>query len=788
MDASVTSGTRREYSRLAFLGWVGFALLFAYAVLVGGNLAGTALTTFRVFALALIVSALVVWALLAWRDPWWRPRTAIWPALVVPLAAFTLAILASPFPRLGLDYLPWFVLLIALYLLLQRVAASDMARRQIGALMMALSLGVSGLYVALVFGHWMEWWQLIGRFSVPMLRPAYTQTLIGGPTIMAPVIVLLWVSAITGIGTSTRGRRVLVVVSSLLALVAVILSGTRGAWLGLAAGLFVVGLALVVQQRARLRALVPTRRAYGFGLGLLVLGVGVLVVLGPLVLERLTSTGDGGRVYYLETALRMFRAAPLLGQGPGNWAARRLSFSEAGEPDIYVPHPHNVYALTLAESGVVGIAAGAVALLAVAWLVLTGLRSGDPWRLRWSLASLFVLVYLAVASLVDSFANLPVVIILAAVPFAFLDAASPSGITDRFAPKGTLAARRRIAQAFTLAVFAIALAAIVGLVRIESISFEHDRAVNAIEQGDYQTAYEHASVAVGSDPAMVPYQVTYGLASAATDDLASAAKAFERAAATDDLPQSWIDLAHVRERAAAPTAEVGDAIEQGLRVGSQHPSVAIAAAELYARIGRVADAQETLTNLFVQVPSLVADPAWPEHALFGDIYPAAVRDAVERADDPWELLLMLGDEAGATRAAGSGQNPLRETVTAAWFGDLAALETLRGAVLQAPTDQWRSNWAARVFARQGDHETATQMRRLTAFTYEGRGGPPGYEMRLAISGERGPAGAVPVAAIYGANDYRRFTPAELLVPGLPIVVPVDLSDPAATEPVDAEPH
>ena len=78
--------------------------------------------------------------------------------------------------------------------------------------------------------------------------------------------------------------------------------------------------------------------------------------------------------HYFTVALRMFSEAPLLGTGPGTWAVQRAAYTEPSEFDCYIPHAHDVYLQTLAELGIVGLLAGALALPAVAWLILRGLR------------------------------------------------------------------------------------------------------------------------------------------------------------------------------------------------------------------------------------------------------------------------------------------------------------------------------------------------------------------------------------------------------------------------------
>ena len=44
----------------------------------------------------------------------------------------------------------------------------------------------------------------------------------------------------------------------------------------------------------------------------------------PGILARFETGGDGGRPVYYAVALRMFADSPLLGLGPGTWAARRV--------------------------------------------------------------------------------------------------------------------------------------------------------------------------------------------------------------------------------------------------------------------------------------------------------------------------------------------------------------------------------------------------------------------------------------------------------------------------------
>ncbi len=555
---------------------------------------------------------------------------------------------------MAVDYLAWATLLIALYLLLVRVLALAYVRERIGSLMAMLGLVVSVAYIGLVAARWLQWWDLIGRFEPPMLRPAYAGLFVGGPTVVPVVVVLLMASAFAGLGLGTRGRRIALGVLAVTSMCAVFLSGTRGSWLALAVAVAVLGVGAAIVNRGRLLGLVGERRTK---IGLASAGAALAIVgmvMAPALLTRLESSGDGGRAYYVATAQRMFVDAPLLGHGPGTWPVLRIAYSEPGEPDIYVPHPHNTYALTLAETGLMGMAAGAIALISVLWLAGTGLRGDDSVRRRWSVATIFVLIYLGVASIFDSYANLPVVLLLAALPVAVLDATSPRGITDRLWTMQE-ATRRRVGDIVAVATFAAVLLAGVALGRIESLATSHQSAVAAIEEGDWDTALPAAETAVAGDPEMIPYQVTYGIAAAANGEWEQAAAAFEVAAEADDLPESWLNLAQARLESGQPRASVIAAIDRANRLRDDDPFVLLGTAVLYDRMDMDAEATETLTRLLTTNPSLVGDDVWTEDPTFASRFSEVYEAALRIAPAPWRLPMLAGDLDLARRlAADSG--------------------------------------------------------------------------------------------------------------------------------------
>jgi O-antigen ligase len=155
---------------------------------------------------------------------------------------------------------------------------------------------------------------------------------------------------------------------SLIALVlfwAVITTLSRGAWIGLAAGVLVMVLALGKRAKAAIVTLVVGALAF--------VGLGSVGALPPAVSERfdlltsqlsvfdprgITPNPDNyaviERMVHWQVAGNMFLSSPWTGVGIGNFNARFDEFGIQGWP-YSRGHAHNYYLNTLAETGVVGL-------------------------------------------------------------------------------------------------------------------------------------------------------------------------------------------------------------------------------------------------------------------------------------------------------------------------------------------------------------------------------------------------------------------------------------------------
>jgi tetratricopeptide (TPR) repeat protein len=455
----------------------------------------------------------------------------------------------------------------------------------------------------------------------------------------------------------------------------------------------------------------------------------------------------------------MWSEAPALGTGPGSWVAQRVEYTQAGEPDFYIPHAHNVYAQTLAEFGVAGLLAGVVVLLNVGWLLRNGLGDREASRRRMAWAALFVVAYFAAHHLFDFYPSMPAALFAFAVPIAWLDATAQR---QAVAPPRVPVRMRAFGQ---VAMAGALIAALAFLFRSEAMAVRVNDAVIAANRGDWARARELAVPAVAGDADIPAYQLTLGLALAHTGELDLAAEALRRAAMADGLPDSWLNLAAVEAERERPD-EATAALREALRLGVQRPGIALAAGDLALRIGEKSLAQDAFTEAIRRAPTLAGDAWWSRDESQASLFSAVV-DAAMAAEPP-TTGLVIALEAGrfdqATAIAGGLAEPGRavyEDLIAAWQGDDAALGRLvarcEGEPVGGPVSQ-----AALVLGHL-HHPDAARLRDWADIINAGTD-PRAYEVRVLEPADFGKAFSV--ASFYGHYTYRRPTPWDLLAPSL----------------------
>lgn len=757
------------------IAWPLVALLAAYYLFWGGTFPATYYAEFRVWALIPAFAVVAIWVVVAVRSPAWRPHTALSAAFLGAAAAFLICSATSRYPRLSVEYLALAILLAALYLILQRLMASDFFRPRMVGVAAVATLVVALAYVAVVAARWITWWGLVGRFTAPPLRPFFEGLALGNPGAVLTATVLLSAPAVAHLAGGGRAARVGAIAMAAVVAVAAILSGSRAGWLAI--GVAIVGTGglwlAAPDRRATLLALSRSRTARILAPPVLVVGLAAAILAGPGLLLRATSGGDGARPVYYATAIRMFESSPIVGTGPGTWAPQRIAYTQPGETDYYVPHAHNIYLQTLAEFGLVGVAAGLLVAVALGRLLLGAVRDPNVARRRMGWAALFATVFFGAIQLLDSYANSPAILFAFAIPIAWLDATAPpravAALHRLRLPSPGLGRRAAAGRIAGLAGIAVILASATYLAWSERGAVLMSEGTDLANDSRDSEALGPLTEAVRLDNAMPPYHFALGLVLANTGDLGAAERELATSAAADGLPEAWLDLAAVRVR-LGQVGPANEALAQALRLGVQQAGVVMGAGAVNLELGQVDGAVSTFAQALLLSPTLAGDPWWTADPARAAIWPRIYELAFSEAPAGTRFVMALetGDLTGAATAITAMDDAELQTtstlVMRAWTGDADALAQLQTRARQRPLDQTVVNWCALLLRRSGADDAAASYS-VWAATVNALSTSDGYEVRVTSDPNAAPAGISTL--FYGQYTYRRPVPGHQLVNWLP---------------------
>ncbi|MGE5290668.1 MAG: O-antigen ligase family protein [Micromonosporaceae bacterium] len=693
------------------------ASLLASLALFGGYLV-LADWRYRLAGDVIAAAVLLVWLVLAARDTTFLPSTRLMPAVVACLLAFCISTLASANVRLSAEMLGYAVLLVLLYMLLVRLMTDAFWRPRFGTLIVVLTLVIGSVYMGVTLLSWVQWWDLVGRITMPPLRPAYGGLAYGSPNVVAALLLTLGATASAVLGWSTRLRRISAGVLVALVGSAVAVTGSRGAWLGAVVGIVTLASAwvMVASNRRRLTAAVsrvPPRLRLGIAL---LLSFAAVVVFFALR-SRLSLADYGLRQTFFEVSLGMFQSSPITGIGPGMWPVKRALFTSQTGVDFWNPHAQSVYLQTIAEFGAVGVVAAFIVVSCLVWVVRDGIRSPSPERRRVGYATLFVLAAMATQQTVDFLANVPALLVALALPVAWLDATASEPPWARIVGRWRLPARP-VALAMASAVLVVAA----GLIRIESVAATASRGIALGESGDWASALPALELAARADPDVPIYWFRLGLAAANTGQHALAREAFARSTEMDGLAVAWMDLA-AEDLAAGDSASARSHVIQGERLGWQDAAAMVAAADVRHRLGDREMAVRDAGYAIQDAPSLASDAAgWAmilpgipvdelvdssladldrRRATFGSVAADSTRGAIAVFASRPAVATEATDElrSDGVPADVAGVPTVAER---AWAGDGAAVTDLEDIARDWPANNGAISWLALLSERSGD--------------------------------------------------------------------------------------
>ena len=230
------------------LAWIGVALAFTYLVFLGGASNFLPSPQARIATQITIVTSIAAWLVYAWRrgtSGWARSQLLV-PGLVYA-GAILLSAVTSSRPASSVEAVALLLIALPGYPVVRTILASSFIRPRLEWLMIVTTLAFLVAYLAQVLAQWLAWWGALGP-SIPPLRPADVGLTLGTANAVAAHAELL---AAPAAWLAWRRWRSWPVSAAILALGAgtLLISASRGAWLGTGVGLLVMVLWRLAERR-----------------------------------------------------------------------------------------------------------------------------------------------------------------------------------------------------------------------------------------------------------------------------------------------------------------------------------------------------------------------------------------------------------------------------------------------------------------------------------------------------------------------------------------------------------
>ena len=495
-----------KLSRNNLIQLAAITVVFAYLLMAGGRLNG--LVLYRAVSLSLGLLALVgaVWLGQAWYGGRAVALSSVRLALVGFLAMYGVTAALSIDSRRSLNAL----VLNGLYGLIF-VLASDLIRRGWSAelftrVMTITATIVIGLALWQTVRYELNWLSLVE--DAPLLPPTLVRPrlLLTHANLVAAFLNLLWpIVLVKAMSSKSWPGRVAAAGWLGLAGLTILLTSSRGGWLGSAAALFVTPTlwwfgAKERSQQGRHWVERLSKRMPIIGATILAL-LALVGVAAAWLFKKSAARGSGlsARLHFWRAAWKAFVLRPVTGLGPDGYVTAYLRQLSTPPRPLY-DHAHSVVMNVLAESGVLGILGGAALLLALSWAGWRRWREADASQ-RCLLAGIVgALTATAVHSLFDVPMALPLNGMVMAVLAAILATGSEPGYE----------ARRPVLSRLIPTVMVLALLAAGVWSQWAYRPFHQGIVMGTI--GDWEAAAPKLEMAEARDPGHTFYDLTSGYA------------------------------------------------------------------------------------------------------------------------------------------------------------------------------------------------------------------------------------------------------------------------------------
>lgn len=344
-----------------------------YLLTLGATFNGILMPEARLLSVVLLSVAAGVWLTNRLRSglAWYQSPLDV--AVLIWVAAFLLSWLTNTALSHRIVIGLWFM---AAYIGVWYCLSDLIARRPSLRRTLADGLLLAGAIVILIGVAQIQSWLIqlpeLLRTGQPLILPR-PGSLIGNPNALASFLMLTLPLAAARILEPKPLVRVLSTLYVIFSLVLIVLTYSRGAWIGTVAVIGTVPLLMLYGRdlRALWRAASATTRTVVVALG--TVAAAAAVGFAWLIIQTLSVTGRSAdlRTYLWDAALRMMEGSPLTGQGLFTFGHEIAQYSSI-PPQQAQAHAHNVVFHIAAELGVMGLVA----------LLVTGLLALRGWTLN----------------------------------------------------------------------------------------------------------------------------------------------------------------------------------------------------------------------------------------------------------------------------------------------------------------------------------------------------------------------------------------------------------------------